>query len=73
METFEGLTIRMMSDGDMAAIVEIDKKIVGRARVASWPQKVSSHFKTYYPPLSFVAEVDNKVVGFIIGVIMGAE
>jgi ribosomal protein S18 acetylase RimI-like enzyme len=57
----------------MAAIVEIDKKIVGKDRVTSWPQKASSHFRTYYPPLSFVAEVDKRVVGFIIGVVMGAE
>jgi ribosomal protein S18 acetylase RimI-like enzyme len=73
MEVVEGLTIRNMTDNDMAAIVEIDKKIVGKDRVTSWPQKVSSHFKTYYPPLSFVAEADRRVVGFIIGVVMGAE
>jgi len=73
MEQLEGVTVRMMTDADMSAIVEIDKRIVGRARVSSWPQKVSSHFKTYYPPLSFVAERDTKVIGFIIGVIMGAE
>ena len=73
MEVVEGLTICNMTDNDMAAIVEIDKKIVGKDRVTSWPQKASSHFKTYYPPLSFVAEVDERVVGFIIGVVMGAE
>jgi ribosomal protein S18 acetylase RimI-like enzyme len=73
MEVVEGSTIRNMTDNDMAAIVEIDKKIVGKDRVTSWPQKASSHFKTYYPPLSFVAEVDERVVGFIIGVVMGAE
>ena len=73
MEPLEGVTSRTMTEEDMPAIVEIDKKIVGKARVASWPQKVSSHFKTYYPPLSFVAQVDDKVAGFIIGVIMGAE
>lgn len=73
MEVIEGLIIRNLTDNDMAAIVEIDKKIVGKDRVPSWPQKASSHFKTYYPPLSFVAEVDKRVVGFIIGVVMGAE
>ena len=73
MEVVGGLTIRTMTDNDMAAIVEIDKKIVGKDRVTSWPQKASSHFKTHYPPLSFVAEVDERVVGFIIGVVMGAE
>ena len=73
MEPVEGLRIRTMTDNDMAAMVEIDKKITGKDRMSSWPQKVSSHKNTYYPPLSFIAEVDNRVVGFIIGVIMGAE
>lgn len=73
MDTVKGLTIRPMADSDMPAIVAIDKRITGKDRTASWPQKASSHFKTYYPPVSFVAEVDDRVVGFIIGVIMGAE
>ena len=73
MESIQGLRIREMTDIDMAAMIEIDKKITGKDRISSWPQKVSSHFKTYYPPLSFVAEVEGRVVGFIIGVVMGAE
>jgi len=73
MEPIQGLRIREMTDIDMAAMIEIDKKITGKDRISSWPQKVSSHFKTYYPPLSFVGEVEGRVVGFIIGVVMGAE
>jgi len=73
MDPVEGLKIREMTDSDIAVLIQIDKKITGKERVSSWPQKVSSHFKTYYPPLSLVAEVEGKVVGFIIGVIMGAE
>ena len=73
MKPSEGLSIRTMTDNDMAAIVEIDGRIAGKDRMASWPQKASSHFKTYYPPLSFVIEEKGRAVGFIIGVIMGAE
>jgi ribosomal protein S18 acetylase RimI-like enzyme len=73
MESIEGVNIREMTERDMAALVQIDKRITGRDRASSWPQKVSSHFATYYPPLSFVAEIDGKVIGFILGVIMGAE
>jgi len=73
MQPVEAVRIRTITNTDMAAMVEIDRRIVGKQRAVSWPQKVSSHFRTYYPPLSFVAEVDGKVVGFIIGVIMGAE
>lgn len=69
----EGINIREMTERDLPALVQIDKLITGRDRATSWPQKVSSHFATYYPPLSFVAETDGQVVGFIIGVIMGAE
>jgi len=73
MALIEGVSIREMTEKDLAALVQIDKRITGRDRASSWPQKVSSHFATYYPPLSFVAETDGKVVGFILGVIMGAE
>ncbi len=73
MESTEGLKIREMKETDMAALIEIDKKITGKDRVSSWPQKVTSHLKTYYPPLSLVAEQDGRVVGFIMGVILGAE
>ncbi len=69
----EGVSVRNILDGDMAVMIAIDKRITGKDRTRSWPQKVSSHSKTYYPPLSFVAEKDGKVIGFIIGTIMGAE
>jgi GNAT superfamily N-acetyltransferase len=65
------LRIRNMKDSDLAAIVEVDHKITGAER--SWRQQASSHFRTYYAPLSFVAEVEGKVVGFIMGDIRGAE
>ncbi|MEW6033277.1 MAG: GNAT family N-acetyltransferase [Chloroflexota bacterium] len=71
MEQIPGLRIRNMTDGDMVSIVEIDRKIVGADR--DWPQRASSHFSTYHAPLSFIAEVEGKVVGFIIGDIRGAE
>lgn len=73
MEPLEGVRIRPMTDRDMPALVAIDQKITGKDRMTSWPQKVSSHFNTYYPPLCFVAEADSGVVGFIIGGVMGAE
>ncbi len=63
--------IRNMTDSDMAAIVQIDQRITGSER--SWRQRASSHFRTYYAPLSFVAEVEGEVVGFIMGDVRGAE
>ena len=73
MEPVKGLRIRTMKDSDLAPIVEIDKKVAGKDRISSWPQAVSTHFKTYSPPLSFVAEMDNRIIGFIIGIVLGAE
>ncbi|MEE9202365.1 MAG: GNAT family N-acetyltransferase [Dehalococcoidia bacterium] len=65
--------VRRMQEEDIPAILAIDQKVVGRDRTPSWPQRVSSHFRTYYPPLSYVAETDDGVVGFILGDIRGAE
>lgn len=65
--------IRRMQEEDIPMIIEIDMKIVGTDRTISWPQKASSHFRTYYPPLSYVAEAEGKVVGFILGDVRGAE
>lgn len=36
-------------------------------------RRASSHFWDYYPPLSFVAEVDGKIIGFIIGSMGGPQ
>jgi len=63
----------MMTKDDLAQIIEIDKKITGRERTSTWPQKVSSHFETYDLALCFVAEVEGRVRGFILGNIRGAE
>ena len=72
-EKLNSLKIRKMRPDDFQDIVEIDKKIVGKDRVTSWPQKVTSHIYTYTPYLCFVAEVDNNVVGFILGDMRGSE
>ena len=73
MEPVQGLQIRIITDKDLPAIVEVDKKITGRERVSSDRPAASSHFWTYYAPLSFVAEVKGKVAGFVIGTIGGPE
>ncbi len=69
----EGLTIRSMTERDFPAVDECDKKITGREWAGTASRRASSHFWTYYPPLSFVAEIDGQVVGFIIGSMGGPE
>ena len=73
MKQIKGLTIRLMREDDWASIIEVDRNITGKDRTPSWPQRASSHLRTYYPPLSFVAEVEGRVVGFILADIRGAE
>ena len=67
MEPVEGLKIRGMTERDFAGIDEVDKRITGREWAGAGGKRASSHFWSYYPPLSFVAEVDGRIVGFVIG------
>lgn len=71
MEDTSQVIVRHMNDNDLAAIVDIDNKIVGSERL--WRQRASSHFRIYHGPLSHVAEIEGKVIGFIMGDIRGAE
>ena len=69
----EEVIIRKMVPEDVVKILEVDKKVVGKERSPSWPQKVTRYLEMYYPPLCHVAEIDNQVVGFILGDIRGWE
>ncbi len=71
MEQISGLNIRNMTNADLTEISKIDQRITGRDR--DWNQKASSHFGTYHPSYSFVAEVEGKLAGFIIGDVRGAD
>ena len=67
------ITIREMTEEDLTKIKEIDRVLVGPERALSWPLRVEAHWWVYRPLLNFVAEVDGKVVGFLLGDIRGAE
>jgi len=69
----EAIIVRKLTKDDIDAVLEVDRVIVGKERVPSWPQKAASHLETYYPPLCHVAEAGGKVVGFILGDVRGAE
>ncbi len=66
----ENLIIRPMKGDDYLRIAEIDKKLLGRERKRYWKLKTEILEKRS-PSLSLVAEVDGKVVGFIIGDLAG--
>ena len=65
--------IRRMAEADVDGIVALDGRISGKDRAPSWPQKAASHLKTCYRPLCFVAEDEDRIVGFILGDIRGSE
>lgn len=58
--------IRRMASSDLDRIIEIDIKVLSRERPDYWKMKIELVEKR--PQISaFVAELDGKVVGFIIG------
>jgi ribosomal protein S18 acetylase RimI-like enzyme len=60
------LKIRVMRQKDLTAIVGIDKKVLGKERREYWETKLE-RTKRDSPLAPLVAELDGKVVGFIIG------
>jgi ribosomal protein S18 acetylase RimI-like enzyme len=59
--------IRIMVDADLEAVKEIDRLLLGEERVPSWPLSVEDQLAFYRPALSFVAEVEGKIIGFLLG------
>ncbi len=66
-----GLKIRSLNEDDLDAVVEIDRKILGKARRDYWRRKIG--YADIYPRPALVAEIDGKVVGFILGSVSGWE
>ena len=65
------LTIRSLNENDLDAVVEIDRKILGKPRRDYWKRKIA--YADIYPRPALVAEIDQKVVGFILGYVSGWE
>jgi len=62
--------IRTMNSNDLDRIVEIDTKILGQPRPEYWEMKLELVEKRS-SVASLVAEMDGKVIGFIIGDAIG--
>ncbi len=67
-----GLNVRPLAMRDLDAIVEIDRKVLGKARTDYWENKIELS-NTHYPLSCLVAEMDGKVVGVILGEVSGWE
>ena len=67
------ITIRRMVDEDMPKVKVIDRSLSGSQRAISWQVAAEVEAAVYRPALSFVAEIDGVVVGFLLGDIRGVE
>jgi ribosomal protein S18 acetylase RimI-like enzyme len=71
-EVMAEVIIRRMRVRDIEAILRIDEGITGRPHEAYWESKVVTYISRA-PQACLVAELDEKVVGFILGDIRGWE
>jgi ribosomal protein S18 acetylase RimI-like enzyme len=66
------LNIRPLTIEDLDAIVEIDRKVLGQARRDYWRKEMK--FPTPpYPRSGLAAEIEGRVIGFILGEVSGWE
>src|SRR3972149_4163902 len=63
--------IRVLDENDLDAGVGIDKRVVGKERRDFWKRKIA--YAGIYPRPALVAEIEGKVVGFILGYVSGWE
>jgi ribosomal protein S18 acetylase RimI-like enzyme len=64
--------IRPLTELDLDAITRIDERITGRYRPETWEQRVVYYIRRD-PDAPKVAELDGRVVGFMLGEVRGGE
>jgi len=72
MDLLKNMKIRSFGKEDLEAIVEIDEKVLGENRRSYWERKLEL-MNNKASQVSLVAEVEGKVVGFILGDVSGWE
>ncbi len=65
--------IRRMVDADLPRVNYIDRLLFGEERVPTWPFSFEAYWQIHHPGLSFVAEVEGEVAGFLVGNIVQEE
>lgn len=60
------LPVRSMTEGDLPAIVRVDRKITGRDRTQYYQRKASEALRQSGVRVSLVAEVDGQFAGFLM-------
>src|SRR5437870_9387154 len=64
--------VRPLTELDVEAVCRIDERITGRYRPEVWEQRIAYYIRRD-PDSSQVAEVDGRVVGFMLGEVRGGE
>jgi ribosomal protein S18 acetylase RimI-like enzyme len=72
MNLLDNVKIRSLSQEDLGAIVEIDEKVLGESRKDYWEKKLKL-MNDKSSQVSLVAELEGKVLGFILGDVSGWE
>jgi ribosomal protein S18 acetylase RimI-like enzyme len=67
-----GMNIRPLTIADLDAIVEIDRKVLGKVRPEYW-KKLIELPTLRYPLSCLVGEYEGQVIGFIVGEVSGWE
>jgi ribosomal protein S18 acetylase RimI-like enzyme len=71
-DTTTQIRIRPLDEMDISAIVGIDEKIGGAYRPEVWERRIGYYLRRD-PETSVVAEVDGRVVGFMLGEVRSGE
>ena len=71
-DTTTQIRIRPLDEMDISAIVGIDEKIGGAYRPEVWERRIGYYMRRD-PETSVVAEVDGRVVGFMLGEVRSGE
>lgn len=66
------MKLRPVTDLDLDAVTAIDEKISGTYRPSEWEGRVAYYIRRD-PELSLVAELEGKVVGFMLGEVRAGE
>jgi len=66
------MRVRPLDELDIESIVKIDERITGQYRPEFWEERIVYYLRRD-PEASQVAEVDGKVVGFMLGDIRAGE
>jgi len=72
MNLLENLKIRVLKREDLETIIEIDEKVLGEKRRDYWERKLAL-LNDKATQVSLVGEMEDKVVGFILGDVSGWE